>query len=139
MSLYVILSSDKSLNYFPQNTPYKFRSQLSTPLNLNGMWKVALMEANISSSISSMEALYVHSNICDDSIVNGYKKPLLRRLMMTDPGNWSTLLEAPHYMSVKVTEIYDIDIYITNDQDHLSSFLDQPSTVTLHFKAFPFL
>jgi hypothetical protein len=45
---------------------------------LNGMWRVAIVEANISTTISKTEALLVHSNICDDSVVNGYNKPLLR-------------------------------------------------------------
>jgi hypothetical protein len=32
----------------------------------------------------------------------------------------------------------EIDINITTNQDDLASFIDQPSTVTLHFKSFPF-
>ncbi|CAG2241901.1 unnamed protein product [Mytilus edulis] len=105
MSLYVILSSNKSLEYFPENVPSKFRSQLGSPLNMNGMWKVALVEANISSSLSMTNALYIHSKICDDSIVDGHRNPLLRRLMMFEPGNWSTVLESPHYVPIKISEI----------------------------------
>lgn len=139
MSLYAILGSNNSLNYFPHNKPYRFRSQLNVPLNMNGMWKVALMEAEISTSLSKTDALYVYSNICGDSIVNGRSEPLLRRLMTAEPGNWSTILETPHYLPVKISEIYDIDIYITDETGELASFLNQPSTVTLHFKAFPFV
>ena len=138
MSLYVILSSDNSKDYFPNNSPASFRSHLNIPLILNGMWRVAIVEANISTTISKTEALLVHSNICDDSIVNGYSKPLLRRLMSVDPGNWSIILDSPHYVPIKVSEIYNIDIFITDDQGDNVSFLDQSSTITLHFKAFPF-
>lgn len=138
MSLYVILSSNKSLEYFPENVPSKFRSQLGSPLNMNGMWKVALVEANISSSLSMTNALYIHSKICDDSIVDGHRNPLLRRLMMFEPGNWSTVLESPHYVPIKISEMYDIDAYITDENGKLASFLDHPSTITLHFKSFPF-
>ena len=139
MSLYVILGSNNSLNYFPHNKPYRFRSQLNAPLNMNGMWKVALVEADISSSISKTDTVYLHSSICDDSIVNGQSEPLIRRLMASSTGNWSTILESPYYIPVKISEIYDVDIYITDEKGDLASFINQPSTVTLHFKAFPFV
>ena len=97
------------------------------------------MEVNISSSISKSNDIYLHSDICDDSNVNGNRKPLLRRLMTVEPGNWSAILETPHYVPVKLSEIDNIEIYITDEHGGLVSFLDYPSTVTLHFKAFPFL
>lgn len=139
MSFYVLLGSEDSLNFFPQNNPYQFRSQLSSPLQLSGLWKVAIVETDISTSFSRTDSIYIHSNICDNSLVHGQSVPLLRRLMFTEPGNWSTILAEPHYIPVKNSDIYDIDIFITDGNDNLTSFLDQPSTVTLHFRAFPFL
>jgi len=122
------MSSDRALTYFPQNNPYNFKTHLNAPLLLEGVWKVALVDVDIISITS----------ICGESIVEGEKKPLLRRLPATTRGNWSTNIEAPHYVSVKNNNIYDIDIYITTNQDELASLIDQPSTVTLHFKSFPF-
>ena len=136
--MYVILSSNKSTNYFPQNKPYKFKSHLSAPLVLDGTWKVALVETDITSSLSKTDPLYLHSNICDESIVDGDRKPLLRRLTSTDVGSWSDIFPSPHYVPVKTKDIYEIEISISDDKDNLSSFIDQPSTVTLHFKSFPF-
>ena len=127
------------MNYFHQNTPTNFKSHLNSPIILNGIWRVALVEVNISSSISKSNDIYLHYDICDDSIVNGNRKPLLRRLMTVETGNWSAILETPHYVPVKLSEIDNIGIYITDDHGGLVSFLDYPSTVTLHFKAFPFL
>jgi hypothetical protein len=58
--------------------------------------------------------------------------------LVTITGNWSTNIEAPFNVPVKYINIYEIDINITKNQDDLASFIDQPSTVTLHFKSFPF-
>lgn len=74
MSMYVILSSDKSMKYFPNNKPYRFRSHLSSPLVLDGTWRVGLVEADITSTSSIQDSLYLHSNVCEESIVDGEKK-----------------------------------------------------------------
>lgn len=138
MSIYVILSSDKSKDYFPNNKPYQFKSRLNAPLLLEGMWKVALVEADISCSMSKEESICLFSNICSESIIEGEKHPLLRKLSCTQPGDWTSILENPHYMLVNGKELYDISIYITDRHGQYASFLDQPSTITLHFKSFPF-
>lgn len=138
MSIYVVLSSDKSYQYFPTNTPYRFKSHLNAPLVLDGRWKVAIIEADISCTLSKEDAIYLHSSICQNSIVEGKKKPLLRRLVPNKPGDWLMISELPHYIPVNTNELYDIDIYITDKQDNYASFLDRPSTLTLHFKSFPF-
>lgn len=138
MSIYVVLSSDMSSTYFPDNKPFRFKSHFNSPLLLEGSWKVALIEAEISSTLSKTEAIYLHSSICQDSIVEGDKKPLLRRIMSAAPSDWSTFIDLPHYIPINTNELYDIDIYIKDKQDNNASFLDRPSTLTLHFKSFPF-
>lgn len=138
MSIYVVLSSDGSSPYYPDNSPYKFKSHLNAPIVLGGTWKVALLEAEIQCSKSIEDTIYIHSSICQDSIVEGEKKTLLRRLMCIRPGDWTSILETPHYIPVNTKELFDVDIYITNRYDSQASFLNQPSTLTLHFKSFPF-
>lgn len=136
--MYVVLSSDKSSEFYPNNKPYQFKSHLNAPIVLEGTWIVALIEADISSSFSNEEALYLHSSICKETIVEGEKKPLMRRLLANSPGDWRTILESPYYIPVNVKELCIIDIYITDRDDEKASFLNQPSTLTLHFKSFPF-
>ena len=138
MSSCVTMSSDRALHYFSQNNPYNFKAHLNAPLLLEGVWKVALVDVDIVSSTSKTEAIYLYSSICGEYIVEGEKKPLLRRLPATIRGNWSTNIEVPLYVPVTNNNIYEIDINITTNQDDLASFIDQPSTVTLHFKSFPF-
>lgn len=138
MSIYVTLSSDKSLQYFPHNKPYRFKSHLNAPLLLEGVWRVALVESDIVCTTSRTDAIYLYSEVCGQSIVEGENRPLLRRLSPSAVGNWSTIIEAPQYVPVKNNNIYDIDVNITTSRDDLASFLDKPSTITLHFKSFPF-
>jgi hypothetical protein len=83
-------------------------------------------------------SLYLHSNVCEESIVDGLEKSLLRRLISTSMGNWITIFDSPHYNPVRTNIVYHIEIYITTEKDQLASFLNNTSTVTLHFKSFPF-
>lgn len=126
------------MEYFPNNKPFHFKSRFNSPLNLEGKWKVALIEADIRSSHSKEESIYLYSSICNDSIVEGEKQPLLRRLSSVLPGDWNSIFDSPHYILINSQELYDIDIYITDRDGNLASFLNQPSTITLHFKSFPF-
>ena len=80
MSIYVTMSSDRVLNYFPQNNTYNFETHLNAPLLLEGVSKVALVDVDIVSNTPKTEAIYLYSSICGESIVKGEKKPLLRRL-----------------------------------------------------------
>ena len=129
MSIYVTMSSDQCLDYFNLNTPSKFKSHLRNPLILNGLWKVALVEADTTTNYSREASLYLHFSVCEESIVYGLEKLLLRRL---------TIFDSPHYHPVKTNIAYDIEIYMTTEKDQLASFLNNTSTVTLHFKSFPF-
>lgn len=99
---------------------------------------MALVEADITTNYSREDALYLHSNVCEESIVDGLEKPLLRRLTSTSMDNWITIFDTPHYHPVKTDLVYDIEIYVTSANDQLASFLNNTSTVTLHFKSFPF-
>lgn len=141
MSIYAIVSSDSSLHLYPENKAYHFKCHLNTPLHLEGVWRVALLEANVSAKkqMKTLKPLYVYSNICGESIVDGDQEPLLRKLQVSSSNNWDVIFEAGHYIPLKINNIADIDIYITTKEGVLASFLDQPSSVTLHFKAFPFI
>lgn len=73
------LKSDESNNYFPENKPWHFKVHLKSPLTLEGKWKVALLEFQASASktktlYSSNQTLFVFSNICGESLLDGEKK-----------------------------------------------------------------
>lgn len=58
--------------------------------------KFLLFVIDIFSKYLWVEPLY--SSICGESIVNGEQKPLLRRITAAGIGNWSTILDSPHYV-----------------------------------------
>ena len=127
MSMYVTMSSNKGKEHFPNNKAYKFTCHLRAPLILNGIWRIALVETDITSNLSKTDPIYFFfSNIRGESIVDKEQKPLLRRLTAVDMANWSTILNTPHYVPVRVNEIYDIT---TDSQNQVASFLDNTSTV----------
>jgi hypothetical protein len=69
MGVYITISSDKSLEYSPNNKSYKFKTHLRAPLLLEGTWRIALEEANIACTTSKNDAIYLYSDICGESIV----------------------------------------------------------------------
>ena len=57
------MSSDQCLDYFNLSTPYQFKSHLRNPLILNGLWKVALVETDITTNYSR-EVPYTYIPMC---------------------------------------------------------------------------
>ena len=77
-------------------------------------------------------------DICEETIVGGKDAPLLRRVCLgQNPENIA--LTVPYYIPVKICELQQICIYITDREGNLVSFLDGPVTVTLHFIKFPYV
>lgn len=135
-------SDDKTnLDYFPNNTAHKFKIHLSKPLNLSGIWKIALCDIHINDSkqISYMNQLYVFCSIVDTSILNGRQEQhLLRSVELNRKGNWTNIYHQLYYENVNKTHIFDIEIYITDRSLRLATFLTKPLTITLHFRQYPF-
>lgn len=74
----VYIRSNESNLFFPDNKPWHFKVHLNTPLIFDGKWTVSLLEfqANTNKSrpvYSLNQTLFIYSDICGDSIVNGEK------------------------------------------------------------------
>ena len=84
MKRYLYIRSDESTTYFSDNKVYRFKVHLSSPLSLNGNWRVhmALTEfravEDSKSKLKSVEVLYIYSDICKESIEHGVEQLLLR-------------------------------------------------------------
>lgn len=142
MDRYVYVSSDESDSYFPENEVYKFKVHLESPLFLTGFWKVGLVEFRAKQSKSKLiktnGPLYIFTDLCKESIVNGVQQPLLRRLEKNVKDGWSHLLDPVIYLPVKRKELLEFEVYIKNEDESLPSFLQSPLHLTLHFKRYPF-
>lgn len=139
MSVRMVLTSTDCSDYF-DNKPNCFRVQLNNQIPFEGYWSVALTEFSTESWISSKKKseLFVCCDICEETIVGGKDAPLLRRVCLgQNPENIA--FTVPYYIPVKICELQQICIYITDREGNLVSFLDGPVTVTLHFKKFPYV
>lgn len=141
MSHYVVIHSDGCANYFPDNKPYHFRSHFQSPLNLHGTWKVALVDITLTSfgGTKTRKNLYLHSDICEESFLDGEKEALLRPIRALKVAYWSQSFDTPYYIPVKKTDVRDIELFIKTGKGEYASFLTDRVTVTLHFKQYPFL
>lgn len=141
MSFYMVLNSDRSLEYFPNNKAYHFQVYLKFPLVLSGSWKVALSEVKINEKVSNFEFhkdIYVFSSICEETIVDGEKQSLLRRIFERD-GSYTSIFPTLFYVSVKENQIDHFDIYLKDVDGNFATFIKDPTSFTLHFRKHPCL
>lgn len=142
MDKYLYVRSDDSNAVFDDNTSNRFRVQLHFPLYLPGLWKVALVEFHATdknnSTLKTDEGLYIYSDICQESIVYGEQRPLLRRLEKNSKGRWDYTLDPPFYVPVTKNEVREFEIYIKGELDSDHTHLVKPLHLTLHFKPYPF-
>ena len=143
MEHYVYIKSDESDLYFPENKVYKFKVHLSTPLYFPGVWKVGLVEFEAGRGKSRLPtkgdgAVYVFTNICKSSILDGAEKPVLRRLPMNEKNGWSYIFDSPIYLPISKKELIEFEVYIKTDDDSFATYLNSPAYLTLHFKRYPF-
>jgi hypothetical protein len=114
--------------------------QLNKQIQFDGYWTVALTEFSSESwnKSKNKSELFVCCDICEETLIGGKEAPLLRRVYLGEkPGNISYSL--PYNIPVKISQLQQIGIYITDRDGNLVSFLDGPVTVTLHFKKFPYV
>ena len=142
MDRYLYLRSDESDIYFEDNTTTRFRVQLKFPLFLPGLWKVGLVEFHATekgkSTRKADEGLYIYTDLCRESIVNGEERPLLRRLEKTSKGKWDYNIDSPFYLPVAKSELRQVEVYIKGERDEDSAHLVKPLHLTLHLKSYPF-
>ena len=140
MSLRMVLSSTDSSEYF-DNKPNCFRIQLNKQVQLDGYWTVALTEFTTESWNSNKKSreVFICCDLCEETFVGGKDMPLLRRVYLGEKPETNTIYKLPYYVPVKVGQLQQICIYITDRAGNLVSFLDGPVSITLHFKKFPYV
>lgn len=99
-------------------------------------WLISLLEfdATATKSRTTNQTLLLYSNICSESVIDGEKRPILRRISMTKLGKWSYIFNIPIYLSVTKNEIYEFEIYIRDLKGNDATFLQDPVLITLQFK-----
>ena len=143
MDRYIYVHSNESDIFYEDNQTTNFRVQLKYPLYLPGVWKVALIEFNASekskSKLKADDGLYIYTDLCKESIVNGKERPLLRRLEKITKSKWDYILSTPFYVSIAKKEVREFNIYIRGENDLGDIYLQNPVRLTLHLRRYPFL
>jgi len=139
MSKFVTLSSTDSSNLYPDNKPHRFEVKLNKTLRFDtSSWTVALVEITFKKqpAFQSKAILRVCSNICEHSFVGHTSLPLLRSVDASGVAKkqLTKIFEYPYYHPLALTEIDSVDIYITDEHGSPATFLNQPLSLTLHFK-----
>ena len=109
------MSSTDSKQYF-SNTPNIFTVQLNKQIQFDGYWVVALTEFDLKnnhpgSRITNGE-IFVCCDICQETFVGGREIPLLRRITLERDKDSNIIFSLPYYISVKVSQIQQIQIYL---------------------------
>lgn len=140
MSIRTVLKSTDSSEYF-DNNPNCFRIHLNKQIQFDGYWTVALTEFTTESwdAAKKTSEVYICCDICEETIVGGKDLPLLRHVYLGEKQENNIIYTLPYYIPVKVGELQQICIYITDRTGNLVSFFDGPVSATLHFKKFPYV
>ena len=132
MSFYVIIHSDRSLDYFPDNQPFQFKCYFDKPLTLEGNWELALCEKDINEKVQK-PSLYVNCDLCQSIIVDGKSKTVLRKVNADMRRHFTNSFNWLFYVPVIKSQIREIQIDIKDANNRLATFLTKPVCVTLHF------
>lgn len=140
MSLRMVLRSTDSSEYF-EKQPNCFRIQLNKQVQLDGYWTIGLTEFATErwNSNKKSQEVFICCDMCEETFVGGKDMPLLRRVYLGEKQETNIIYELPYYVPVKIGQLQQICIYITDREGNLVSFLDGPVSVTLHFKKFPYV
>lgn len=149
MEKYIFVKSDECRDYYPENKPYDFKIHLDNALDLQGFWKLGITEFFTLSSTKKTvidaltskpitKSLFVYSNVCDFSSVNGHQQPLLR-IIQADPSyGWNDKFYPAYYIPLRVTHLSDLHLYLRDDSHLPATFINSDVWITLHLIRYPF-
>ena len=126
---YIHLSSDNSMEYFPNNTGSMFSVQFPQEIPLKGEWCCALTEIRFQSL--GQEEMILCSNIIESVFTNGVRLPVLRRFCKKV--KYIEFVHR-HYIPVSLRSLQFVDMYVLDRSRQPVSFSSGILKCTLHFK-----
>ena len=137
MSFYMIVISNQNLKYYPDNEPYHFKTKLQQTLQLPGKWKISLTEVSFLESKSSKVTLYIYTDICRETVINGINAPLLRRTV-SDTGK-NTTFKTTNYIPIVKSEINEIEFLIKKEDRSIALHLKKTRNLSTSPESIPIL
>lgn len=144
MDRYLYVQSNRSDDFYSDNEPYRFKVHLHMPLTLPGYWRVGLVELHAEqlsksrSKSSEDKTLYIYSDVCSGSIVDGREQSLLRCVDPNTTNGWNYTFDHVFYLPVTTKQLTEFEVYIKDSKGGNASFLKEPLRMVLHFKPYPF-
>lgn len=143
---YLYLSSDDSMNYFPNNSHSDFHVKMINPSifqcnQLCGIisfqfYDSILLDNQTVANNTSLN-MYVCSDICQQSFVNDNMLPVLTRFNVkvnNDSALKEIMISNPIYIPIVQFFKQDIHLYIKGDENRSISLTKGPTKLTLHLK-----
>jgi hypothetical protein len=82
----------------------------------------------------NFKPIFVFSNICDFSSVNGREQPLLRIIHPDQSDKFYPV----YYVPIKIVDLTDLHLYIKDETALPATFIDSEVWITLHLIRYPF-
>jgi hypothetical protein len=135
--MYVYVNSDSEPDLFPHNTPSDFTCQLAESINSNYDLHVGLTEINLPAvnEYTSHDTIYICSQICEESYVNGSKLNILRNFHCSQVSGAVSYAGSAYYIPIRQIEISQIRIYLMDSKLKSLSLKGEPTSVTLNITA----
>ena len=122
------LSSQDSSTYYPNNNSADFRSYLSEPLQLTGQYVVSLIELYMPGlEVNEFPVLFVYCSLCEELLVGGVKKPVLRMCDILDDNEIQRFPQLVH-IPIREQTVNEIRVYINWPDGSTPSFKDNAAT-----------
>ena len=129
---YMFLSSHDGFGFHPENNASSFIVELSQPLQLGQNWSCALVDIALKlRGESDFDLLNVYCDLCDNSVVNLQRLPILRRISFKDG---LQTFHFPYYILLSRDQVQRFRIYLTNPEGTLRPDSIASLYCTLHLK-----
>ena len=134
--MFIVISSQHSKHYFPNNSPSHFRVCLDQFIDFKDAHQCALMDftcttANFESPLLN---IYIYFNLVSEQPVGGSRESLVRHTTVRRGQLQMEKFTLPYYLPVKPIRTNTLEVYIRDKDGKQASFLKKTTTCTFHFR-----
>lgn len=136
-NFYVSLSSDQSIEYFPNNSATRFQVELDQPIDLRDNYECALIDLTCDVKNYNQRTaglVYILSNVSTQQRIGETRLPVLRQCMLMKTRYQQLCFNPPYYIDARLCNVTTVEIYIKQSNFNETDILQGITTCTLHFR-----
>lgn len=126
--MYFHINSKDCLSTHPQNIASDFTVDLPEPIHFHEKWEIGLTEIMYKGKSVGGD-VYVYCDICETSVINGKRLPILRIIRKA-----GEIFNVPYYIPISQKTISGIRVYIRDSDYDPISFSKRVLRCTLHIR-----